>query len=232
MDLRNWETYIDSGAALIGASVYARDAVLTHPNTGTVVASTVTDSNGVWAFTGLTNTPKDIEVVWGNTSQYHKWYKGMTRHDVATIFFSEAPVLPAGSIPTAALAANAVTQVGSATGVTSSPTTTSNSYVDLPDMSVTLTTTGGDLLAFFTGTFLDSAVANVALAFSLDGSAEVGGAAFTEQTATYYVPVSQFWRFVAPSAASHTIKMRWNTTVGTLTNLGVQRVLIVMEIKR
>lgn len=88
MDLRNWEFYVDNGTALVGASVYIRDAILGHPNTGTVVASVSTDSNGMWAVTGLTSTPKDVEVVWGNVSQYHKWYKGMTQHNVDAIFFS------------------------------------------------------------------------------------------------------------------------------------------------
>jgi hypothetical protein len=78
MDLRNWEYYQNSSIALVGASVKVRDAVLTHPNTGTVLATTTTDSNGMWAFVGLTDTPKDIEVVWGSSSEFHKWYKGLT----------------------------------------------------------------------------------------------------------------------------------------------------------
>jgi hypothetical protein len=90
MDLRNWEFYVDNGNPVNGAAVYVRDAVLTHPNANTVVASTTTDPNGMWAVTGLTNTPKDVEVVWGNTAQYHKWYKGMTQHNVDLIFFGSA----------------------------------------------------------------------------------------------------------------------------------------------
>src|SRR4051794_16909018 len=43
----------------------------------------------------------------------------------------------------------AITQVGYAAGATSGPTTTSTSNVDMPDLSVTLTTAGGDLLVFF-----------------------------------------------------------------------------------
>lgn len=88
MDLRNWEFY-ESGDALVGATVRVREAVLTHPNADTILASTTTDVNGAWAFTGLTNTPKDVEVIWGSTSQYHRWYKGMTRHNVGYVFHTE-----------------------------------------------------------------------------------------------------------------------------------------------
>jgi hypothetical protein len=88
MEIRNWEFY-ESGEPLVGATVKVRDAVLTHPNAGTILASTTTDINGAWAFTGLTDTAKDVEVIWGSTSQYHRWYKGMTRHTTGTIFFEE-----------------------------------------------------------------------------------------------------------------------------------------------
>lgn len=87
MDLLNWEFFIDSGNPVVGATVKVRDAVLSHPNTGTVVATTSTDSNGMWTFTGLSATAKDVEVIWGASGQYHKWYKGMTQHVVAAIFF-------------------------------------------------------------------------------------------------------------------------------------------------
>lgn len=88
MDIRNWEFY-DSGLALVGATVNVRDAILAHPNTTTILATTTTDINGAWAFTGLTDTAKDVEVIWGNVGQYHKWYKGLTRHDTGVIFFEE-----------------------------------------------------------------------------------------------------------------------------------------------
>lgn len=87
MDLRNWEFY-DSGDPLVGATVKVRDAILTHPNAGTVLATTTTDNNGAWTFTGLTDTAKDVEVIWGNVSQYHKWYKGMTQHSIGTLFLA------------------------------------------------------------------------------------------------------------------------------------------------
>jgi hypothetical protein len=90
MDLKNWE-FFEDGTAVIGATVKVRDAVLSHPNTNTVLASTVVDSNGMWAFTGLTDTAKDVEVLWGNVGQYHRWYKGMSAHNIGTVFF-DSPI--------------------------------------------------------------------------------------------------------------------------------------------
>lgn len=108
MDLRNWEFY-ESGAALVGATVKVRDAVLTHPNTGTVLDTTTTSVDGAWAFTGLTDTAKDVEVIWGNVGQFHRWYKGSTRHVLGTITFTEVFTLPDNSVSTIKIVNLAVT---------------------------------------------------------------------------------------------------------------------------
>jgi hypothetical protein len=89
MDLRNWEYIAETSQPLVGATVLVRDATLTHPNGNTVLASTTTDSNGMWAVTGLADTAKDVEVIWGASSQYHRWYKGMTRHNLGKVVFTE-----------------------------------------------------------------------------------------------------------------------------------------------
>jgi hypothetical protein len=114
MDVRNWEYFVDNGLPVVGATVKARDAVLTHPNTGTVLATTSTDSNGMWAFVGLTDTPKDVEVIWGASSQYHRWYKGMAKTGVSALFFEgQTGLLSAGGwtnapTVTGALGANSI----------------------------------------------------------------------------------------------------------------------------
>lgn len=96
MELRNWEYFADGGSAVVGAAVKVREASLAHPNNGTVLATTSTDSNGMWSVTGLTNTAKDVEVIWGALGQYHRWYKGMVRHGAAAVAWTETVTLSGG----------------------------------------------------------------------------------------------------------------------------------------
>lgn len=260
MDLRNWEFYED-GNALAGASVKVRDAVLTHPNGGTVLATTTTGPNGEWAFTGLTDTAKDVEVIWGNVSQYHRWYKGMTRHNTGKHVFTEdvtmtgaqtvaglltasngftlaggTLTLPAGSVETADLAANAVTQSGFAIGSSGALTTSSGSFVDMTDMSVTLNPTfGGDLLVWFHFIGYHSAASGaITTGIQLDSGSVVGS--MTQQpSGVNEIPSSliTLTRFTGVSAASHTVKGKWNTATGATANvLGNQRQLLVLELKK
>lgn len=136
-------------------------------------------------------------------------------------------------VPTAGLATNAVTQNGFAQGSTVAPTTTSASYADLADMSVTLSTTGGDLMVWFTGTFTHSTPSNsITVAISLDGAAEVGPMNTYPPIANYQQNVAVVYRFSAPSTASHTIKVRWATSGATATAVSTLRQLFVMEVKR
>ena len=304
MDLRNWE-FNTLGSAVSGADVYVYDASLTHPNAGSILSSTTTNSDGMWAFTGLTNTAKDVRVVYQGKT---KWYKGLTRHSVGVMFIDDqettdylqlvgqssvsAPgastvlgrvymktsgkrfgryengseyqiadfagatgVLRSGgwgtiqtadiadsqvttakiadlNVTTGKLAANSVTQSGYVEGSTSGPTTTSSSYADLAEMSVTLTTTGGDLLVDFdAGAYASTGGLTATFAISLDGASEVhirdynlGSSAVT--------PLSLHHRFTSVSAASHTVKIRWKTSGGTITAFGTQRSLRVVELKK
>lgn len=253
MDLRNWEFYED-GNALVGATVKVRDAVLTHPNAGTVLATTTTDNNGAWAFTGLTDVAKDVEVIWGNVGQSHRWYKGMTRHNLGAVRFFEAPTLPALSIPTASLADlsvttakladlnvttgklanNAITAYYSATGSTGSPTTTSGTPVDLAEMTVTFTpvSTSSLVRVDFVGTFSSSGAGNIILVdLLLDGSLVRRRSQHAPVAAyTFQLPLIHYQSSL--SVASHTFKMQWWTTGGTATAESTFRDLGVLELKK
>lgn len=135
-------------------------------------------------------------------------------------------------VATPDIAANAATQRGSAVGSTSNPTTTSGTYVDMTDMSVTLTTTGGDLVVWFSGTIQNSTSGQgVKVALSLDGAAEVGAGTFVTAAASQQAVIALVHRFAAPSAASHTVKVRWFVSGGTGTAVGIDRELIVQEQK-
>ena len=117
----------------------------------------------------------------------------------------------------------------SAVGSSANPTFTSTTYVDLTDMTCTLTTSGGDIVCWFSGSFSHSTFGNDTLAFSLDGAAEVGDILVTEMVAGFAYNHVLVYRFAAPSSASHTIKVRVKTNVATLTATGTQRYMTVQE---
>jgi hypothetical protein len=159
------------------------------------------------------SVPDANEVLVGNGAGASTWLAGLTADYIA---------------------ANAVSQVGSANGSSFGPTTTSASYVDLTDMSVTLTgvTVGSKLVAIFSGTFQHNTVtAGVKTAFSLDGAAEVGGSTFVAAATNQQSPLVLVRVFTA-TATSHTIKTRWFASTPTATAVGTDRTLIVVELKR
>lgn len=85
MRLRNWEHSASSGLPISGAVVEARVASLVSPNTDTVIASTTTDTNGMWEFTSLPDQATDIKVISGGNIW---WHKGLTRHNIDELFYN------------------------------------------------------------------------------------------------------------------------------------------------
>jgi hypothetical protein len=140
-----------------------------------------------------------------------------------------------GTIATADIAAGAVSQRVLVPGINANPSTTSTTYVDIPDMLVTLTTTGGDLLVWANVSASNSGVGNFSLlGLSIDGAAEVGEVVMVAAVAGSgsMQTLGTFWWYAAPSAASHTIKARWRVSGGTLSNNLTMRQLLVCELKR
>jgi hypothetical protein len=137
------------------------------------------------------------------------------------------------ALATADIAANAVSQAGYAAGATSGPTTTSGSYVDLTDMSVTLTTTGGDLLVWFSSAVTHTTGGQyIFLGLQLDAGGMVADRNIQAPAAGYAAVISTFHRFTGVSAGSHTVKGRWLTQSATATANTTQRGLLVLELKR
>lgn len=136
-------------------------------------------------------------------------------------------------VATADIAANAVTQRGIARGTTSNPTTASTTYVDLTEMSVTLTTTGGDLLVFWGANIHHNTIgALVTFGVSLDGAAEVDEHLFAIPAAAVVYGQTDISYFAAPAAGSHTVKVRWKVSAGTGTAYLTLRRLLVIEVKK
>lgn len=82
MELRNWELFAVTANPVVGATVEVREAILGHPNTTTVIAAGVTNSDGMYAFTGLPEGPKDIKITYSGKI---KWVKGMAQHSISLI---------------------------------------------------------------------------------------------------------------------------------------------------
>ena len=129
--------------------------------------------------------------------------------------------------------AGTLTQRQKATGSSSNPTTTSTTYVDLTDMAVTLTTTGGDLLVWLQCDMdQNTGGANVTMALSLDAAAEVSPSVMNAPASGESTPIVCIALFTGVSAASHTIKGRWQTqSATTATAVGTRRVMTVIELK-
>lgn len=101
---------------------------------------------------------------------------------------------------------------GSATGSSGDVTTTSNSYGDLTNMAITLTSVGGDLRVAFSGTFNTSlSGAGAQMALSLDGGAEV--LTIHYELSGNDIPLAFGYRFTGVAAGSHTVKVRWKRYV-------------------
>jgi hypothetical protein len=126
-----------------------------------------------------------------------------------------------------------VNQVGVAVGSVSGPTTTSTSFVDLTDMSVTLTTTGGDLFAIMLMTAHNGTLGQITYsALKLDSGSDVNINDQHTPSADYDNMLGSIAFFTGVSAGSHTVKGRWRVLGGTATVPGTQRVLLVMEVQR
>lgn len=289
MELRNWE-FNTTGSAIAGADVFVYEASLTHPNAGSILASTTTNSDGMWAFTGLTDTAKDVKVEYQSKA---KWYKGLTKHSVGIVFIDDyptsdyvqllgqgsAPSDPAagiarlwfdsasgnpkfkygngtvveiatyegadsgevlraggwGNVATGDVAANAISQVTTASLSTSGPSTTSTSFVTVPELEVTVTpaSVGSLLLVIAELTHTnDTAGAVNEFGLNIDGGANTFNRSVTIGTAGY-LHTNQFHiAFTGLSAAAHTLAFRWLTSAGTMSSQVQRRSLTVIEFKK
>ncbi len=99
-------------------------------------------------------------------------------------------------------------------------TTTSTSFVDITDLTTSLTTKGGDVMVSFKGDVRMSTLAKLYFEIDLDGTPQVGddgiGAGRPEAS-----PLGSFisfvWLLTGVSAAAHTIKLQWKVEAQTAT---------------
>lgn len=117
-----------------------------------------------------------------------------------------------------------------AVGVASNPTTGSTSMVPMPDMSVTVKTSGGAIRISYKAGVYNSAVANnMSSQVYLNGSA-IGTASSINSAGTSYAAVLSD-SFIVPCAPGvHKIDLYWMCNLGTNTALTTQRSLTVQEL--
>jgi len=125
------------------------------------------------------------------------------------------------------------------TGSTSAPTTTSNSYVVIPEMTSTIVTSGGNVLLFFNGSFNVQSDDDFTIGIHQD-SVLISD---TERRVSFFggsllgltpanmvsAPISIFG-IVSPSTGSHTYDVRWKQSAGTARAITTMRQFTTIEI--
>jgi len=126
-------------------------------------------------------------------------------------------------------------------GVTSFPSTTSTTFVVIPEMTTTITTHGNKVLVTFSGTFLGSGTLTSGV-FTGFVAIFRDGVQVSAFTSSGRVPSNFLASFVlaltyidSPSAGSHTYDVRWQTSFGgsgspVLESVAANRQLEVVEL--
>jgi len=123
-----------------------------------------------------------------------------------------------GSITTPMLASHAVTFPHFVAATTLNPTTTSTTFVNLPDMTLSFTTTVVTDIYVWLASALsnNTAGANMVLGINLDGT-DYAQMFVSAPLANAAVPGNTFYVFAGVAAGAHTINGRWNAGSGTAT---------------
>jgi hypothetical protein len=136
---------------------------------------------------------------------------GDATHRVRNLFLS-------GSIP------GAVARY-SANGVAANPSTTSTTYVDMPDMQINFSTTVvSNVMCWFAWCGNGSVAGNgYNIIFNLDGSQQGSQTFQAKAIPNNNEAMSGTYMFTAVAAGAHVLKIQWAVQSGTLTNVGTLR---------
>jgi len=134
----------------------------------------------------------------------------------------------ADKLPTEALATDAVTQIGAAAAA-NAISTTSDTNVDVTNMSVTLATlAGSDLLVIYSHQTGASTTQAAIVSIDYDGAdTDIG-----RTDAAGRIPMVTWMLYSGVTAASHTIKANWRREAASGTCYVDWRRLLVVELKK
>lgn len=143
----------------------------------------------------------------------------------------------AGQVGTADIVAGAVTQVVIATITTFGPSTSSSTSgaATLAECSLSITTTGGDVLALFSGSFYHSTVsADVNVELKLDAAVRAGRVIRMPATNNIMeCSIVEIIPAAAIPAGAHTVSITYFSPSGaTTTANGTNRSFALLELKR
>lgn len=120
---------------------------------------------------------------------------------------------------------------GEVAGSTSDPTTASGSFSVIPDMSLSLVTTGNNVLVQFSSSFNVNAADSFDFSIFVDGVEHMNARRHAQcATAISGLPSSTQALITSLGAGSHTFDVRWKANAGSARALGVLRSLVVAEL--
>ncbi|CAG1009761.1 hypothetical protein ANRL4_04085 [Anaerolineae bacterium] len=123
-------------------------------------------------------------------------------------------VPPPNSITTTMIAANAITQIQAVSGATTD-STSSTSWVDVPRRIITMTTSGGAVLAIFSGSHYTNPATGVVGYWRIVRDDSIALAHNNQTFGHQWDSVTVFGVDVPP-AGTHTYKVQWRAASGTL----------------
>jgi len=142
-----------------------------------------------------------------------------------------------GTIVSGDMALNSVSVRRFAYGLSASPSTTSTSFVAIPDLSSTFTVAeaGSDILVWVALSVYNTVVGafqSVSVQLDAGGDTSVSTTVSTATGGNGMSVLSALSAFALVSAGSHTITARWRTLSGSMTSDATQRYMTILELKR
>lgn len=125
---------------------------------------------------------------------------------------------------------NVMPNFSMAVGTSSNPTYTGTADATIPEMTQTITTKGGNVLALFYMTISNNDNTKTTwFSFKVDSNAKVGEFHWADPVSGYTQVISNGYLFTGLNAGSHTFIVQWYVNGGTVTAVDTARQFILIE---